>query len=61
MWALALVRRSRMTLSRKVKNRVRRNRVKATMVEMMEMKRKQRIRSKQSQTLIDRIRASHQK
>ena len=46
MWALALVRRNRMTHSKKVKNRVIRSRVKATRVEMMEMKRKQRIRSK---------------
>ena len=46
MWALALVRHSRMNHLRKVKNRVRRSRVKAIKVEMMEMKRKQRIRSK---------------
>ena len=46
MWALALVRRSRMTHSRKVKNRVHRSRVKAIRVEMTEMKRKQRIQSK---------------
>ena len=61
MWALALVRRSRMTHSRKVKNRVHRSKVKATMVEMMEMKRNKRIRSKRSQTLIGQISASHQK
>ena len=40
MWALALVRRSKMNHSRKVKNIVRRSRVKAIMVEMMKMKRK---------------------
>ena len=61
MWALALVRRSRMTHSRKVKNRVCHSRVKAIRVEMMEMKRKKRIRSKQSQTLIGQISASRQK
>ena len=46
MWVLALVRRSRMTHSRKVKNIVSRRRVKVTRVEMTEMKRKKRIWSK---------------
>ena len=46
MWVLALVRRSRMTHSRKVKNKVSHNRVKETRVEMMEMKKKKRTQSK---------------
>ena len=61
MWELTLVRRSRMTHSRKVKNRVCRSRVKVTRVEMTEVKRNKRILSKQSQTLISQISASHQK
>ena len=61
MWVLALVRRSSKTPQRTVKRKVSRSRVKATRVEMVEMKEKKRIRSKLSQTLIGQISASHQR
>ena len=61
MWALALVRRNSRTPQRTTKSKVSHNRVKATRVEMEEMKEKKRIQSKLSQTLIRQISASHQR
>ena len=61
MWAQALVTCSRMTHSKKAKNIVNHSRVKATRVEMMEMKTKNKIRSKPSQTPIGQISASRQR
>ena len=61
MWAQALVTRNRMTHSKKAKNRVNCSRLKATRVEMMEMKTKKKIRSKLSQTPISQISASRQR
>ena len=62
MWVQALVRRIRMTHQKTAKNRVSHSRVKATRVEMEEMKKKKKkIWSKPSQTPIGQISASHQR
>ena len=61
MWALALVRCSRMTHSKKVKNKVSHSRVKVTRVDMAEMMKKRKNQSRQSQTPIAQISTNHQR
>ena len=61
MWVQAVATRSRMTHSKKAKNKVNPSRVKETRVEMMEMKTKKKIQSKPSLILLDKIRESRQR
>ena len=61
MWAQALVRHRNKTHQRTVKNKLSHNRLKATRVDMVVMKKKKKTQLKLPQTLIDQISVSHQK